>query len=408
MAQAGIKKSVLLFFVVFLMVAFLAGCASDAVDEGTGVPTDETPEGDSDIVLIGCLIPFTGVETHNGLSMQYGAQIAAEMVNESGGINGKSIEFVFEDTTGAADVAVEKAKRMVEEDGVEIIIGTLSSAETYAVFDYTQSVGVIFMNPTFYPAELNGKYYFATGATPSQVIYPLIDYATELGYDNYYFIGSDYVWGTASAAAGIRYAESLGKTVIGKEFVPFGGTDYSSNIARIVQSGADILFPFVAGSDGATFLQQFYDFGASADFLIVGDYLDELLIPALSPGAAEGLVNTSGYYTFIDTPENKAFLERLYELDGAAQMGNFGANMYHNVLLYAEAANKAGTIEADAVSAAMEGISINGLAGPMTIDPESHHTIQNIIMAKVLPDKTFEVIKVFEQIMPAVEVGLVY
>lgn len=390
------------WFLVALSVLFIAvfvvACGNSDTDSGN----------DSDPVLIGCLIPFTGVETHNGLSMQYGAQIAAEMVNAEGGINGREVKLVFEDTTGEAHVAVQKAMRMVEEDGVEIIIGTLSSAETYAVFDYTQANGIIFINPTFYPAELQGEYYFATGATPSQVIYPLIDYAKELGKDNYYFIGSDYVWGTGSIAAAIRYAESLGKNVVGKEFVPFGGTDYSSNIRRIVESGADILFPFVAGSDGATFLQQFHDFGATKDFLIIGDYLDELLVPALTPGAVEGLINTSGYYTYIDTPENDAFLRRLFEIDSNAQMGNFGANMYHNVLFYAKAANKAGSTDPVAVSEAMRGITIQGLTGPMTIDPETGHTIQNIYMSKCLPDKSFETIKVLEQIKPKVEVGLVH
>src|SRR4030042_1776644 len=64
-----------------------------------------------DVVRIGCLIPFTGVETHNGLSMKYGAEIARDEVNAAGGANGKKIELIHEDTGCLPDVAVQKAQK---------------------------------------------------------------------------------------------------------------------------------------------------------------------------------------------------------------------------------------------------------------------------------------------------------
>lgn len=384
-------KGLAVLLVVLLVGVLLVACSRDGGDE------------ELEPVRIGCLIPFSGVETHNGLSMQYGAEIAAEMVNAAGGINGREIELYFEDTTGEAQVAVQKANRLVREQGCEILIGTLSTAETYAVYDFAMSNKVILMNPTFYTGALQGKYFFSTGATPSQVIFPLMDYAKEKGLDSYYFIGSDYVWGRGSIAAAIRYAGIIEATVLGDEYVPFGTTDFSSNIGRIEGSKAAVIFPFVAGLDGATFLKQLNDFGVNKKAQIVGDYFDELLVPALPPEAVEGIVNTSGYYTFIDTPENKAFLEKLYQKDANALMGNFGANMYHNVLIYAAAANKAGTTDTDAVIEAMKGITINGLGGLITISAETQHAIQNIYMAVIKPDKSFELIKVFEQVVPEIE-----
>ena len=416
----GIKffKCLIIFALLIALPMVLIACGEPAeeevIDDVEEVVDEEVTEEeangidpDLDPVLIGCLIPFTGVETHNGLSMQYGAEIAAEMINANGGINGREVQLILEDTTGSASVAEDRAIRMVEDDNVDVLIGTLASSETYAVFEYAQEQEIIFMNPTFYTGELHGRYFFATGATPNQVIYPLMDYALEeLDKNSYYFIGSDYVWGYGSIAAALGHGEEIGAEVVNEEYVPFGTTDFSSNITRIMGSDADIIFPFVAGLDGATFLQQLYDFGATQDYLIVGNYLDELLVPALPAGAVEGIVNTSGYYTNIDTPENAAFLEKVREYDSDALMGNFGANMYHNLLFYAEAANAAGTTETEAVIEALQGLTIQGLTGPMTIDPETQHAIQNIYMAEIQPDKSFEIIKVLEQVVPLVEEGL--
>lgn len=381
-----------LLLAVLLIAVLPLGCGKKSDGDATAEP-----------VKIGLLIPFSGVETHNGLSMQYGADIAADMINAAGGINGREVKLYAEDTTGEAHVAVQKATKLVRELGCEVLIGTLSTAETYAIYDFAKTNGVIFMNPTFYTGALQGKYFFSTGATPSQVIFPLMDYALENDLDSYYFIGSDYVWGRGSIAAAKRYAGVIGASVLGDEYVPFGTTDFSSNIRRIQESKAQIIFPFVAGLDGATFLKQLNDFGANKDAQIMGDYFDELLVPALPPAAVEGIINTSGYYTFVDTPENKAFLEKLYTKDSKALMGNFGANMYHNVLLYGAAANEAGTTDTDAVIEALKGITIEGLTGPITISPETQHAIQNIYMALVKPDKSFEIIKVFEQVVPEIE-----
>jgi ABC-type branched-subunit amino acid transport system substrate-binding protein len=365
-------------------------------------PTVSWAAGDT--VRIGCLIPFTGVETHNGLSMRYGAEIARDEVNAAGGVNGKKIELFPEDTGCLPDVAVQKAQKMIRQDKCDLLVGTLSSAETYAVFDLSQRSKIIFMNPTFYTGALQGKYFFSTGATPNQVIFPLIDYATQAGKKTYYFVGSDYVWPRGSIAAAKRHIQSVpGAKVLGEEYAPFGTTDFSSIIRRIEASNAQIVVPFVAGLDGATFMKQLADFGVMKKVLVLSDYFDELLIPALTPDQVAGVINTSTYYSFVDTPANKAFKEKLAKYDSKAVMSNFGMGMYLNVKLYAAAANKAKTTDKEKVISSLGGLSIDGLTGKVTLTKGTQHAIQNVYLAEIQRDKSFKLIKVFEQVVPEIE-----
>jgi ABC-type branched-subunit amino acid transport system substrate-binding protein len=383
------RKTTILFF-----MALLALCVQ--------VPMVTWAAGDT--VRIGCLIPFTGVETHNGLSMRYGAEIARDEVNAAGGVNGKKIELFFEDTTGMADVAVQKAQKLTKQDKCQLLVGTLSTAETYAIFDLSQRSKVIFMNPTFYTGALQGKSFFSSGATPNQVIFPLIDYATQVGKKSYFFVGSDYVWPRGSIAAAKRHIQSVpGSKVLGEEYTPFGTTDFSSIIRRIEASNAEIVFPFVAGLDGATFMKQLAGFGVTKKVLVLSDYFDELLIPALTPDQVTGVINTSTYYSFIDAAGNKAFKEKLAKYDNKAVMSNFGMGMYLNVKLYAAAANKAKTTDKEKVISALGGLSIDGLTGKVTITKDTQHAIQNVYLAEIQADKSYKLLKVFEQVVPEIE-----
>ncbi len=357
-----------------------------------------------DTIRIGCLIPFTGVETHNGLSMKYGAEIARDDVNAAGGVNGKKIELLFEDTTCMPDVAVQKAQKLIRQDKCDLLVGTLSSAETYAIFDFSNRMKKIFMNPTFYTGALQSKYFFSTGATPNQVIFPLIDYATSQGKKTYYFVGSDYVWPHGSIAAAKRHLKTIPEaSVVGEEYTPFGTTDFSSIIRRIEAANPDIIFPFVAGLDGATFMKQLADFGVTKKVMILSDYFDELLVPALTPEQVAGAINTSCYYSFVDTEANKIFKEKLAKYDKDAVMSNFGLGMYHNIMLFAKAANNAKSSDTDAVIKALEGVSIDGVTGKVTLMADTHHAIENVYMAEIQPDKSFKLIKVFEQVVPEIE-----
>src|SRR5215212_8550572 len=249
-----------------------------------------------DPIRVGAIIPFTGIETHNGLSMQYGLEIGAAEINAAGGLAGRQVEVLMEDDGGDVGRGVRAAAKLVGQDNVDFLNGTLTSSVRTAVFEELQKTQTLFLNPTYYEGLLCGPYYFSSGATPNQGIEPMADFAVKNLGKSFYFVASDYIWGTGSVAAAKPAVEAAGGSVVGEEYVPFGTSDFTAVINRIKEAAPEVVFPFVAGQDGITFLKQLSDFGVRNTVKICAGSIDDLFLPALSEEGAARFVNSTRCY----------------------------------------------------------------------------------------------------------------
>jgi urea transport system substrate-binding protein len=354
-------------------------------------------------ITIGCLVPFTGLETHNGTSMQYGAQIAADELNAAGGVAGMQIKLLFEDTTGVPDVAVQKAQKFINEVKVDALLGTLTSSERNAVYDVSTKAKTLLINPTFYEGfGLCNRYFFSTGAPPNMSIAPLVPYAIKNLGKSFFMVGSDYVWGTGSIKAAKPLITAAGGTIVGEEYPAFGTTDFSSIIQKIQTAKPDVVFPFVAGQDGITFLKQMADQGVRQSVKIVANYLDELVTRALPGDVVQGIINSSMYYRSLENAANTKFLEELKVMDPAAYMGDFGMCMYYGMKMYGDSVAKAGTKDTEKVIDVMRTISSDGPSGIVTYFPQNQHAIEGYYLAEVQSDYSYKIVETEKPINPEI------
>jgi urea transport system substrate-binding protein len=352
-------------------------------------------------IRVGAIIPFTGIETHNGLSMQYGLEIGADEINAAGGLAGRQVEVLMEDDGGDVGRGVRAAAKLVGQDKVDFINGTLTSSVRTAVFEELKKTQTLFLNPTYYEGGLCDTYYFSSGATPNQGIEPMAAFAVKNLGKSFYFVASDYIWGTGSVAAAKPAVEAAGGSVAGEEYVPFGTSDFTAVINRIKDAAPDVVFPFVAGQDGITFLKQLSDFGVRDTVKICADSIDELIVPALPPEVAAGIVNSSTYYMMLPNDANQAFLEEMRGKYGQdALIGSFGMNMYNNMKLVEAAAKDLDAWDKDAVVAGLQKATFDGPSGPLSTDPENQHMIQNAYIATIQPDKSFKLEETIENVTP--------
>jgi urea transport system substrate-binding protein len=352
-------------------------------------------------ITVGCLIPFTGMETHNGTSMQYGAQIAADEINAAGKWN---IKLLFEDTTGVPDVAVQKAQKFINEDKVNLLLGTLTSSERNAVYDVSTAAKVPLMNPTFYEGfGLCNRYFFSTGAAPNQSIEPLVPYAIQNLGKTYFMVGSDYVWGTGSIKVTKPFITAAGGTIVGEEYAPFGATDFSAIIQKIKDAKPDVVWPYVAGQDGITFIKQMADAGVRQTVKIAANYLDELVTVALPADVAAGIVNSSVYYREISSPANTAFLAAMKKIDPQGLMGSFGMCMYYGMKLYGVAADAAGgASDIEKFVDALRTAKADGPSGELTVFSKNQHVNQPMFLAEVQADRTYKIIEKKDPVDPTI------
>lgn len=378
----------------------LAACASD--DDGDG---GNGGNGGGEPFKLGALIPLTGIETHVGQSMQVSTEIAVEEINANGGVLGRQIELIIEDEASDPAVAVERAKKLIDEDGVTFIVGTLISAVRNAVVEFTRPAGVPLFNPTYYEGGLCGDYFLSTGALPNQQIDPFVPWLVENEGRTFYLIGSDYEWPRGSFAHLKRGLEDLGGEVVGEEYVGFGVTDFSAEITRILDANPDVLYPLIAGVDGITFWKQLagFDFrGTRASHSV-----SEAIVQALDAETANGLITAAPYFMALDIPANTAFLEKYLERSPAQYVDTFGEGMYSAVHMFALGAEAAGSLETDALMEGLKGVEFDSPQGPIRIDPETLHTSHAFHVAEVKGNDwdQFEILYSEDGIEPAADCG---
>jgi urea transport system substrate-binding protein len=307
----------------------------------------------------------------------------------------------MEDDGGDVGRGVRAAAKLVGQDKVDFINGTLTSSVRTAVFEELKKTQTLFLNPTYYEGLLCDPYYFSSGATPNQGIEPMSVFAVKNLGKSFYFVASDYIWGTGSVTAAKPAVEAAGGSVVGEEYVPFGTSDFTAVINRIKEAAPDVVFPFVAGQDGITFLKQLSDFGVRDTVEICADSIDELIVPALSEEVAAGIVNCSSYYMMLENEANQAFLETMRAKYGDdALIGSFGMNMYNNMKLVQVAAKGLDEWSKDAIAAGLREATFDGPSGPLTTDSTNQHMVQNAYIATIQPDKSFKLEETIENVAP--------
>lgn len=396
------KKSGLAVAGATLSGGLLAACAQQE-DEGGGGAQQDTGEA----FKLGALIPLTGIETHVGQSMKVSTEIAVEEINDNGGVLGRQIELIIEDEASDPAIAVEKAKKLIREDGVTFMVGTLISAVRNAVVEFTKPAQVPLFNPTYYEGGLCDPYFFSTGALPNQQIDPFVPWLVENYGKTFYLIGSDYEWPRGSFDHLKRGLEAEGGSVVGEEYVPFGVTDFSPEITRILDAKPDVLYPLIAGVDGITFWKQLagFDFkGTRASHSV-----SEAIAQALDPETANGILSAAPYFMVVDTPANKAFLDKYLARSPAKYVDTFGEGLYDAVHLFALGAEKAESLENDKLIEGLKGVQFDSPQGPITIDPTTQHTTHAFHIAEVKGNDwdQLEILHTEDEIAPSEDCGAV-
>ena len=354
-------------------VALATGC----------VPGGGKVEEDSDTVKIGVLAPVTGFMAGHGQGIRDGAKLAAEEINEDGGIDGKQVELLIEDGKSDPAVNTEKAKQLIGRSGAQFLIGTGSSAETLAAIPVATQYKVPFIYSldgelkTCKPGDPNAvnPYVFASGPTPEMLLGSFLpEMMNEFGKE-VYFVGSDYVFPRSLNAVATKIVEDNGGTVLGDSYLPTDTTDYSPEIRKILDAEPDMLFLTLPGSAGITFVKQARQFGVFDEMTVTGSATFDTEAYSAIGKLSEGVYVVNRYSELLDNQKNQAFVEayRAAYPDFDAPIGPTASSGTYGVVYALKAAiEKAGSTEGDQVAKALEGLELDLPQGHVQIDPENH------------------------------------
>lgn len=390
----------------------LAGCTGSAISKNSGssgnsgqTTTGGTSAGSGTAgpIKLGVLSSLTGLEGILGETMVNGAKLAASDVNAAGGINGRMLELIVEDDTTDPKVGVEKARKLVKQDGVTAIVGTITSAMRNAVASVTSEMKTLLIYPVYYEGGHCDPYLFVTGQVPNQAVDALVPWLMENRGKTFYIAGSDYVWPRETTKLIKQVVEQNGGQVVGEEFFPFGTVDFSSLLNRVKSSGANVMYELFAGGDAVAFVKQFYDFGLGNSVQMASNGLDESFTLALDPKTIKGTIACQSYFMSLDTPENKELLQRYHQQFGQdAVFTAIAESMYIAVRMYANAAAAAASTDTDAVIEKLKGEKFTAPEGEVSIVPGNHHARLRSLIGELQEDGQFKIVKDFGTIDPDV------
>ena len=363
-------------------------------------------------VCLGLMPPITGLVDIYGREIVWAAQIACEEINERGGVLGRQLELVIEDDGSLPLTAVPAAHRLVDA-GCVAIIGNLLSNSRIAVADQVaEPRRVPYLNFSFYEGSISVRHFFHFAALPNQQIDRMIPWmANEFG-PKMYFAGNNYEWPRGSIDAAKRALQGFGGDILGEEYLSIGAraAEIEALLERVGRSGADVFVPYFAGADQIALLTRFTELGLKKRMAVVMGHYDEVMVSRLPPQVRDGFYSSNTYFMSVDSPENRAYLERLARQPGVngiwpagnGMLSNFGEGTYLCVKAFAAAAEAARSLDAEALLAALEHVSLSGPQGRVRMDPATHHAHVNSYLACCRVDGTFDIVERFGCLSPEI------
>ena len=390
-----------------------------------------TNEPSGDTVTLGFNVPQSGPYADEGADELRAYELAVEHLNGGGdggmlqtfsskalqgnGIMGKKVQFVSGDTQTKSDAARASAKSMIEKDGAIMITGGSSSGVAVAVQALCQEAGVIFMaglthsnDTTGKDKKANGFRHFFNSYMSGAALAPVL--AKAYGADRKaYHLTADYNWGYTTEEAVRSSTEALGWETVNSVLTPLTQTDFSSYIAPVLQSGADVLVLNHYGGNMVNSLTNAVQFGLR-DKEVNGKKF-EIIVPLYSElmarGAGSNIKGIFGSQNWDWKLENEmgeryigtnAFVKSFGEKYGFPP-SQAAHTCYVQTMLYADAVERAKSFNPCAVVEALEGFEFDGMGnGPTLYRAEDHQCFKDVVVVrgKENPENEFDLVEIVE------------
>jgi branched-chain amino acid transport system substrate-binding protein len=265
----------------------------------------------SDAITFGHLTPRTGFLGPLGEYAVLAIDLAVEEINAAGGINGRKVELIKEDSVNP-QTASTKAERMIERDKVACIIGEISSASALTIGQVAQRSKTIFINTGANSDALRGadckRYMFHIESQNSMYVKTVGRSFLKSGLvkgKKWYSLTADYAFGHDLLKVAKRFMQANGGDFAGDDLVPTDAADFSAYLLKIRNAKPDLVVINLAGAQITNFLKQYAEFGLT--FPVGGFGFDTALAWAAGKGNFVGTWPVVWHH-LIDTPGSKAFV----------------------------------------------------------------------------------------------------
>lgn len=362
------------FAVLGVVGLFLAACGGgeDAGTSGGGAGTS------ADTVKVGVLHSLSGTMSISEVAVRDASLLAIKEINAAGGVLGRQIVPVVRDGKSDWPTFAQELESLITTEKVAVTFGGWTSASRKAMKPVVEGLDGLLFYPVQYEGLEVSPNIFYTGATTNQQIIPALDYIKERGMTRVFLVGSNYVFPQTANKEIKAYAAANGLEILGEEYLELGEKNAQTVVQKVLDANPQVVFNTLNGDTNVSFFQELKAKGNTPD-----------KIQTISVSIAEeetrgvGIPNLVGhlvawnYYQTTDLPRNKAFVE--------AYKAEYGPNRntddpieagYNSVYIWKAAAEKAGSFDVAAVTAAAGGLVLDTPEGTLTVHPSNHHVFK--------------------------------
>jgi len=356
-----------------LLMSLLAGAALIAI--GTTAYAQAK-------LKVGVIASLSGPPAVLGQQMRNGFELA---VKDLGGkLGGREVEVIVQDDELKPDVAVNKAKALVDRDKVDFVVGPIFSNILQAIIKPVTDSGAFLISPNAGTSNFAGREcnpnFFVTSYQNDQIFEISGKYAQDSGLRRLYLMAPNYQAGK-DALAGVK--RQYKGEIVDEVYVPLNQLDYSAELSRIAAAKPDGLFVFLPGGMGVNFVKQFRQAGLADRVKFLSAFtVDESTLPA-QKDAALGLLGGANWAPDLDTPQNRRFVAG-YEKAYDAVPATYAFQAYDAALLIDAALRRTlgDTSDKNALRAAMMKADFASLRGKFRFNT-NHYPIQDFYLTKV-------------------------
>ena len=351
-------------------------------------------------IKIGVPVGLSGANSVVAPSVVQSAELAVEEINKAGGVLGRTLALeVADDGSGAAG-AQKAFDSLIFQKKVDALISMETSAARNAGLPLVQRGKTPFIYTSFYEGRSCNPYLYVNAWVPEQQVPPIVDHFMKANNaKSFFLIGSDYAFGRGMLQFTRAYIEKQGGKVVGEEYLPMDGSDWTPILSKLRSSGANALVTSTAGgAPNVTLTKQLRAAGIALPYGNLA--VDEGTAKSMGTDA-EGIFISASYVTSIDAPANKKFLADMKAKfgDQLKTPNDLSVPEYEGVYGYKAALEKAKSTKADDVIKALAEVSVDGPRGTIQMNKERHAPL-TMYLGQVQADGSVKVIQAFKNVDP--------
>ena len=361
-------------------------------------------------IKVGILHSLSGTMAISETTLKDVMLMLIEEQNKKGGVLGKKLEAVVVDPASNWPLFAEKARELIAKDKVSAVFGCWTSVSRKSVLPVFKELNSILFYPVQYEGEESERNVFYTGAAPNQQAIPAVDYLMkEEKVERWVLEGTDYVYPRTTNKILEAYLKAKGVKPedISINYTPFGQSDWQTRVAAIKSFGSagkkTAVVSTVNGDANVPFYKELANQGIKAtDIPVVAFSVGEEELAGIDTKPLLGHLAAWNYFMSIDTPANKAFIEKwhAYTKNPKRVTNDPMEAHYIGFNMWVKAVEKAGTTDPDKVIAALPGIKQDNLTGGTSEMLANHHITKPVFIGEIKDNGQFDVVWKTDGLIP--------